>query len=119
MIYKIRGGVAMSTTKCKLCPKFEKTFGILGKKWNGLIIDVLLTEGSQRFKDLALKVDKCSDRVLVERLRELQDDGLISRQIAADGRPTYQLTQQGEDLRPIMSEIHSWAEKWFSLADCR
>ncbi|MCI1634524.1 MAG: helix-turn-helix transcriptional regulator [Liquorilactobacillus nagelii] len=109
----------MTTNQFKLCPKFEKTFGILGKKWNGLIIDVLLNEGPQRFKDLALKVEKCSDRVLVERLRELQEDGLVLRQVAADGRPIYRLTAQGEDLRPIMQGIHTWAEKWFSLADCQ
>lgn len=109
----------MTTNQFKLCPKFEKTFGILGKKWNGLIIDVLLNEGPQRFKDLALKVEKCSDRVLVERLRELQEDGLVLRQVATDGRPIYCLTAQGEDLRPIMEGIHTWAEKWFSLADCQ
>ncbi|MCP0887799.1 helix-turn-helix transcriptional regulator [Ligilactobacillus sp. WILCCON 0076] len=108
------------TPDFKLCPKFEKTFSILGKKWNGLIIEVLLNEGPQRFKDLAAKVDKCSDRVLVERLKELENDGLLERVPQTDScRILYELTEQGEDLRNIMDAIHSWAEKWYSLKDCQ
>ena len=60
-----------------ICPKFSKTFGILGRKWNGLIIDVLLEDGPQRFKNLASKISKCSDRILVERLRELENEEII------------------------------------------
>ena len=40
-------------TDFKLCPKFERTFSILGKKWNGLIIESLLAQGALRFKDIA------------------------------------------------------------------
>ncbi|WP_281165077.1 winged helix-turn-helix transcriptional regulator [Liquorilactobacillus sicerae] len=103
----------------KVCPKFEKTFGILGKKWNGLIIDVLLNEGPQRFKELTAKISKCSDRVLVERLRELEEDGIISRELVSDCRPVYKLTKQGLDLSQVMIDIHKWAEKWYSLDDCQ
>jgi DNA-binding HxlR family transcriptional regulator len=103
----------------KLCPKFEKTFGILGKKWNGLIIEVLLNEGPQRFKDLAAEISKCSDRVLVERLRELEAEGLVVRQQPADSYPLYQLTPRGKDLKKVMAEVHRWAEKWYSLNDCQ
>lgn len=49
-----------------------KDFWDFRKKWNGLIIEVLLNEGPQRFKEIAQKVEKCSDRVLVERLKELE-----------------------------------------------
>ncbi|KRN33195.1 MarR family transcriptional regulator [Liquorilactobacillus mali] len=102
------------------CPRFEKTFGILGRKWNGLIIDVLLTEGPLRFRDLANKVDKCSDRVLVERLKELEEEGLLERVIYEDScRPVYSLTERGEDLHCVMSELHDWAKKWYTLDDCK
>ncbi|GEN47362.1 winged helix-turn-helix transcriptional regulator [Ligilactobacillus pobuzihii] len=104
----------------ELCPRFEKTFGILGKKWNGLIIDVLLSEGPQRFKDIANKVDKCSDRVLVERLKELENERLITKTPLVDScRDVYQLTEQGEDLAGIIGQVHDWAEKWYTLADCK
>ena len=86
-----------------LCPKFEKTFGILGKKWNGLILEVLLAEGDQRFTDLAQKIPQCSDRVLVERLKELEKDGLIEKVYMRDcARGFYRLTRCGEDLKKIM-----------------
>ncbi|WGN89077.1 winged helix-turn-helix transcriptional regulator [Ligilactobacillus faecis] len=111
----------MSETKVsfKVCPKFQKTFGILGKKWNGLIIEVLLNEGPQRFKELAQKVEKCSDRVLVERLKELEKEDLVERITPENSaRAVYQLTVRGEDLRDIMQDIHIWSEKWYSLEDC-
>ncbi|KRM90906.1 winged helix-turn-helix transcriptional regulator [Liquorilactobacillus cacaonum] len=102
------------------CPRFEKTFGILGRKWNGLIIDALLTEGPQRFRDLANKVDKCSDRVLVERLKELEEEGLLERAIYEDScRPVYSLTTRGENLRCVMGELHDWAKKSYTLEDCQ
>lgn len=101
-----------------LCPKFEKTFGILGKKWNGLILEVLLAEGDQRFTDLAQKIPQCSDRVLVERLKELEKEGLIEKVYMRDcARGFYRLTRCGEDLKNIMKEIHSWSEKWILETD--
>ena len=59
----------LEVKKC-ICPKFEKTFSILGKKWTGLIIEVLM-DGDKRFKELAAQIPNVSDRVLVERLKEL------------------------------------------------
>ncbi len=112
--------IVKSANDYKLCPRFEKTFGILGKKWNGLIIDVLLAEGPQRFKDIAKNVDKCSDRVLVERLKELENEGLITKTPLVDScRDVYQLTEQGADLAGIIGQVHGWAEKWYTLADCK
>lgn len=106
------------TNAFKMCPKFEKTFNILGKKWNGLIIEVLLNEGPQRFKDLAQKIDKCSDRVLTERLKELEEEQLVQKVAAKQGcRMCYCLTPRGEDLKEIMQAIHIWAEKWYSCGE--
>ena len=104
----------------KVCPKFQKTFGILGKKWNGLIIEVLLNEGPQRFKEIAQKVEKCSDRVLVERLKELEKEGLVERVMTSNSsRAVYQLTDRGAALKTTMQEIHVWSEKWYSEEDCK
>ena len=102
----------ISNEEFKICPKFSKTFSILGRKWNGLIIEVLLKEGPQRFKDIALKVSKCSDRVLVERLKELENEN-IKKKIAFDScHNMYQLTERGKDLKIVMEAIHLWADKW-------
>ncbi|AQW21970.1 HxlR family transcriptional regulator [Lentilactobacillus curieae] len=102
-----------------LCPRFEKTFSFLGKKWNGLIIDVLLQEGSLRFREIARQIPKCSDRVLVERLRELEEDGVLIRNDYEDSSLIeYSLTKQGEELAPIMKQLHDWSEKWYPVNKC-
>ncbi|ETY74488.1 winged helix-turn-helix transcriptional regulator [Lactiplantibacillus fabifermentans] len=99
----------------ELCPKFEKTFSILGKKWNGLIIDVLLEDGPQRFKNLARRIPKCSDRVLVVRLKELEANGIVSRVTHCDSALIeYRLTDKGADLRQVMTTVHNWSDKWYS-----
>ncbi|WEG72683.1 winged helix-turn-helix transcriptional regulator [Vagococcus intermedius] len=101
----------------QLCPKFEKTFSILGKRWNGLIIDVLLEEGCQRFGELAAKIPNLSDRVLVERLKELESNGIIERLEDEENskKVEYRLTEMGQDLRSTMQEIQRWSEKWLIL----
>ncbi|PWG01009.1 winged helix-turn-helix transcriptional regulator [Levilactobacillus bambusae] len=97
-----------------LCPRFTKTFSFLGKKWNGLIIDVILDDGPQRFKDLARHVPKCSDRVLVERLKELEQMGIITRQTFPDSALIqYDLTEKGRELKDVMAAVHLWSEKWW------
>lgn len=97
-----------------LCPRFEQAFAILGKKWNGLIIDVLLTCGPQRFVDLANKVPAVSDRVLTERLRELEEAGIVARtQLNGNTHHfCYKLTEKGIDFNQSLSAIRTWGEKW-------
>ena len=103
-----------STVDFTLCPRFEQTFSFLGKKWNGLIIDVLLHEGPQRFRDLARKVPRCSDRVLVERLKELEANGVIVRRTFQDNALIeYELTEKGQEFKDIMSAVHAWSDKWY------
>ncbi len=103
-----------SSVDFTLCPRFEQTFSFLGKKWNGLIIDVLLHEGPQRFRDLARKVPRCSDRVLVERLKELEENGVIVRQTFPDNALIeYELTQKGQEFKAVMAAVHAWSDKWY------
>lgn len=101
----------------QLCPKFEKTFDILGKKWNGLIIDVLLEDGAQRFVEIANKIPDVSDRVLVERLKELEEKGIVSRDVYGEEakRIEYSLTHKGQDLKAVMKEIQTWGDKWLEV----
>lgn len=102
-----------------LCPKFTKIFSILGKKWNGLIIGVLLENGPQRFKDFTKYIPACSDRVLVERLKELEHEGLVQRQTFSNSSLIqYRLTERGDDLRTAIEAVHCWADKWLDDEDC-
>ncbi|WP_179395215.1 winged helix-turn-helix transcriptional regulator [Lacticaseibacillus absianus] len=106
-------------TKMTLCPKFTKTFSILGKKWNGMILEVLLNHGPSRFKDIAGAVAKCSDRVLVERLKELEGEGLIDRLTHPDSALIeYALTPKGAALEPVMAAAHTWGDGWLSDGEC-
>lgn len=96
-----------------LCPKFNKAFSILGKKWNGLIIDVLLVEGDQRFVELSKKIPLVSDRVLVERLKELEKERIIHKE-----NNLYCLTPRGIALQESMHSVKKWAENWVSKEEC-
>ncbi|GLB46772.1 MarR family transcriptional regulator [Philodulcilactobacillus myokoensis] len=107
------GSVMTKKTNNSICPHFEKTFSILGKKWNGLIIETLLSAGAQRFKDISGAIQKCSDRVLVERLKELENEGIVIRRTFSDSSLIqYELTQKGKELKPVMHTVHDWADKW-------
>lgn len=96
-----------------LCPRFECAFGLLGKKWTGLIIKVLL-DGPKRFCDLRSLIPELSDRMLTERFKELEAEGIIKRNVYPETpvRVEYELTEKGKELKPTMDEVQKWAEKW-------
>jgi len=96
-----------------MCPKFEYAFTLLGKKWTGLIIKVLLS-GPKRFSDIKTMIPDLSDRMLAERFKELEGEGLIKRIVYAETpvRIEYELTEKGKELEKAMIEVQNWAEKW-------
>lgn len=96
----------------RMCPRYERAIELLGKRWTGLIIRVLMG-GACRFKDLRGQMPELSDRLLSERLKELEAAGLIRRTVYVE-RPVrieYELTEKGRDLRPVVDAIQQWAEK--------
>jgi DNA-binding HxlR family transcriptional regulator len=98
--------------KINLCPKMESAFRLLGKRWIGIIIHVLL-DGPKRFKDLTDIIPSISQKMLSERLKELENEGLVKR-IVIDDTPVkviYELTEKGKDLEGVMNEIGIWANK--------
>lgn len=120
LCYEVKKMKQTKTTDYTLCPKFEKAFSILGKKWNGLIIDVLLERSPQRFSELKQQIPMLSDRVLVERLKELEAEGIITKAARCNesSRLEYFLTDKGLDLQLAMKQIKVWAEKWADTEDC-
>lgn len=101
-----------------LCPKFEAAFALLGKRWTGLIINVLLT-GPKRFKDISGIIPGMSDRMLTERFKEMEAAGIIKRNVYPETpvRIEYELTEKGKGLAPVMHEVQKWAEMWIEEAD--
>jgi DNA-binding HxlR family transcriptional regulator len=96
-----------------VCPHFHAAIELIGKRWTGAIV-AALTDGPLRFGELARAVPGLSDRLLSQRLRELEDEGLVERQVEA-GTPVrviYSLTAKGADLDPAIRELKQWAERW-------
>lgn len=96
-----------------VCPHFHAAIELIGKRWTGAIVSAL-TEGPLRFGELARAVPGLSDRLLSQRLRELEEEGLVERDVQAGTpvRVTYSLTQKGTELRPAMQELKIWAARW-------
>lgn len=99
--------------KFHLCPRFESAFELLGKRWTGLIIRSLLN-GAKRFSDIQEIIPNLSARMLTERFKELEEQGIITRKVYPEMpvRIEYGLTEKGRDLEKAMDEIQKWAEKW-------
>jgi DNA-binding HxlR family transcriptional regulator len=96
-----------------LCPKFESANELIGKRWTGLIVRVMLT-GPKRFKELTEIISNVSSKVLTERLKELETAGIVNRKVYPEMpvRIEYCLTEKGRDLLPVLDELQKWAEKW-------
>lgn len=95
------------------CPRYEHAVQVICKRWTGLLLDALM-EGPRRFGELTVLVDGLSDRVLSDRLRELEAEGIVKRVVYPQipVRVEYQLTDKGYALKPVTDAIHSWAEGW-------
>ncbi|MCJ8007744.1 winged helix-turn-helix transcriptional regulator [Lederbergia wuyishanensis] len=98
-----------------LCPRFEKAMSILGQRWTGLIIHQLLN-GPQRFCTVEAAMP-ISARVLSERLKDLEQEGIVKRQVYPETpvRIEYSLTDKGMALAPLMKEIEKWGENWLEI----
>lgn len=96
-----------------MCPRFENAFELLGKRWTGLIIRTLLN-GQNRFSDIEDAIPNMSARMLTERFKELEKEGIILRKVYPETpvRIEYELTEKGRALQSVMDEIQKWAEKW-------
>ena len=107
-----------ASTPQAMCPRYEHAAQLLGKRWTGLLLDSLLG-GPRRFCELTAAVDGLSDRVLSDRLRELEEEGIVERVVYPQipVRVEYRLTEKGNDLRPVVEAIHDWANKWIPLPD--
>lgn len=93
-----------------VCPTIQRAFEILGRKWASLILHTLL-EGPRHYGELRRAVPELSDRVLSQRMKELEAEGLVLRTVEADGpvRVSYALTPRGAALRPVLEGIAAWA----------
>lgn len=95
------------------CPAYSKAIEIIGRRWSGSIIRAMLT-GASRFGEILAAVPGLSDRLLSERLKQLELEGIVQRTVepSTPVRIEYHLTDKGQDLAGVVRSINSWAETW-------
>jgi len=94
------------------CP-ITSTATIIGKKWHPVIIHRLLAEGPSGFNELKEAVDGVSSKVLSDSLEDLQEKGLVDREVVSEQpfRVQYSLTDRGQSLAPVISSMAEWGQE--------
>jgi DNA-binding HxlR family transcriptional regulator len=119
-----RGGAATSTraradsetrngARHPCCSLYHRAVELVGKRWTGAILLVLL-DGPAHFSEIRALVPEISDRLLSERLKELEAEGIVERSVL-DGSPVrveYAMTDKGRALEPTVRALKSWANEW-------
>jgi len=105
------GGGADHPAAC--CPLYHQAIELIGKRWTGAIVSVLL-DRPLRFSEISQLVPQLSDRLLSERMKELEARGVVERTVHAGPpvRVEYGLTAMGRDLSATLSELKDWAHRW-------
>lgn len=101
----------------QLCPRFDKAMKLFSTRWTGLVIYQLLT-GPQRFCQIEGSIG-ISGRVLSEKLRDLEHEGVIKREVFPETpvRIQYSLTDKGLALQPLMKTIETWSQTWIAVEE--
>ena len=97
------------------CPYYHEAIELIGKRWTGAIVVVLL-DGPLRFTQIAAAVPQLSDRLLSERMKELEARGVVERRVLPGPpvRVEYALTAMGRELEPALSQLKGWARRWLA-----
>jgi DNA-binding HxlR family transcriptional regulator len=97
------------------CPYFHVTVELIGRRWTGAILRALM-RGATRFGDLAAAIPDMSDRMLSERLKELEGEGIVARRVipAIPVRIEYALTAKGRALEGVVGAVLAWADAWLA-----
>ncbi len=87
----------------------------MGRRWTGAILRVLM-DGPLRFSEIAQAVPELSDRLLSERMKELEARGIVERTVISGPplRVEYSLSLMGRELEPALSELQRWAKRWLA-----
>jgi DNA-binding HxlR family transcriptional regulator len=98
------------------CPLYHEAIELIGRRWTGAIVSVLIHRHALRFGEIADAVPQLSDRLLSERMKELEARGLVRRMAdpAKPQRVEYELTEMGRALAPPVRELERWAQRWLA-----
>src|SRR3954449_3436443 len=118
--YRSSGGAMKKTAEASAvegsrpacCSLYHRAIELVGKRWTGAILLVLM-DGPLHFSGIRQLVPELSDRLLSERLKELEAEGIVERRVL-DGSPVrveYSLTSKGEALEPALRALKQWAHE--------
>ncbi len=97
------------------CPLYHEAVELVGRRWTGAIIRVLMdVSGPMRFSEIGQSVPELSDRLLSERMKELESRGIVERRVISGPpvRVEYRLSAMGRELEPALTELQRWAGRW-------
>ena len=96
-----------------VCSYYHRAVELIGRRWTGVVLSALL-DGSTRFSELRDAIPDISDRMLSERLKELEADGIVERTVIPETpvRVEYRLTDKGYALQGVVDAISAWASEW-------
>jgi DNA-binding HxlR family transcriptional regulator len=109
-------GPAGQAGRPSCCPYYHQAVELIGRRWTGAIVSVLIHRTTLRFGEIAQAVPELSDRLLSERMKELEARGVVQRTVRP-GRPVrveYELTEMGRELAPAVRELERWARRWLA-----
>lgn len=100
----------------QVCPRFHWAAELIGKRWTGALIRVLMN-GPMRFSEILEAIPGIHDPVLSQRLKELEQVGIVERRVYPEApvRIEYALTEKGRELERAIEELQRWAEKWVEI----
>jgi len=95
------------------CPLYHEAVELVGRRWTGAILRVLM-DGPLRFSEIAQAIPELSDRLLSERMKELEARGMVRRTVLPGPplRVEYELSTMGHELEPALTELQDWARRW-------
>jgi DNA-binding HxlR family transcriptional regulator len=96
-----------------VCPYYHRAVELIGRRWSGVILSAML-DGATRFSEMRDAIPDISDRMLSERLKELEGDGIVERKVIPETpvRIEYRLTEKGRALEDVVGAIQTWASAW-------
>ena len=102
------------STEPACCPYYHQAVELIGRRWTGAIVEILMQSGPLRFSTIAAAVPDLSDRMLSDRLKELESYRLVERTVypGPPVRVQYALTHAGLQLAPALEELKRWAQRW-------
>jgi len=105
--------MAPAASPPELCSRFHRASELIGRRWTGAIIFCLL-KSTCRFATLRDAIPDITDRMLSDRLQELEQEGIVERTVVPEMpvRVEYALTKKGRALGTAVDAIAAWAHKW-------